>query len=149
MKRVVAFMLLVAATALPALAAEELQTRDLPPVTRMEAPAHPPVEIVRDGQPRAVVYVADAKPSEELKRLVDELVEVVRLSTGATLERIDQPPAADRTAIVIGDCDESRRGGIDAKQIYAAGFGSFAPRGPNTTAAGKAKNRRVQVVITR
>jgi len=122
MKRVVAFMLLVAATALPALAAEELQTRDLPPVTRMEAPAHPPVEIVRDGQPRALVYVADTDPSPTLKRLVDELVEVVRLSTGAALKLVDQPPTADRTAIVIGDCGESRRAGIDARQIPIEGF---------------------------
>jgi len=122
MKRLVAIAFLAGATGLPALAAEELQTRDLPPVTRMDAPEHPAVEIVRDRRPRAVVYVADTDPSSTLKRLVDELVEVVRLSTGATLERIDQPPAADRPAIVIGDCDESRRAGIDAEQIPVEGF---------------------------
>jgi hypothetical protein len=31
-----------------------MQPRDLTPVTWLEAPAHPPVEIVRDGQARAV-----------------------------------------------------------------------------------------------
>jgi len=122
MKRLLFLMVLGVAVAFPALAAEELKPRDLTPVTWMEAPAHPPVEIVRDGQPRAVVFVADREPSATLKRLVDELVEVVRLSTGATLERVDQPPAGDRTAIVIGDCDEARRAGIDAKQIPVEGF---------------------------
>lgn len=37
--------------------------------------------------------------------------------------------------------------GINKNKVYAAGFGPYAPRASNATAAGKAKNRRVQVVI--
>jgi len=113
---------LAAVMVLPALAGADLQPRDLTPVTRLEAPAHPPVEIVREGRARAVVYVADRNPSANLKRLVDEVVEVVRLSTSATLERVAQPPAADQPALVIGDCEETRQAGIDAAQVPIEGF---------------------------
>lgn len=39
--------------------------------------------------------------------------------------------------------------GIDKKRVYAAGFGDQVPRDTNATAAGKARNRRVEIVITR
>ena len=66
----------------------ELKPRDLPPVTWKKAPAHPPVEVVRDGLARAVIFVADPAPSPKLERLVDELIEVIRLSSGAELKRV-------------------------------------------------------------
>ena len=122
MKRLMAFSALAAAMAFPTLAGTELKPRDLTPVTWMEAPAHQPVDLVRDGRAQVVAFVADRNPSANLKRLVDELVEVVRLGTGATLERVDHPPLADRPAIVIGDCDETRQAGIDAGQIPVEGF---------------------------
>jgi chemotaxis protein MotB len=37
--------------------------------------------------------------------------------------------------------------GIDAARLSAAGYGEFHPRGPNTTAEGRARNRRVDLVI--
>ena len=122
MKRLAGVAALAAAMAASAAPGAELQPRDLTPVTRLEAPAHSPVEIVREGSARAVVFVASHGPSANLERLVDELVEVVRLGTGATLERVDRPPAADRPAIVIGDCDETRQAGIDATRIPIEGF---------------------------
>jgi len=120
--------------ALAALAGEELKPRDLTPVTWLAAPAHPPVEIVRDGQARAVVYVADPKGREPFtpkrrgdrppmfRQMVDQLVETVRLATGATLELVGEPLPADRPAIVIGDCEETRKAGIDAAHIPVEGF---------------------------
>ena len=114
LRRFIAFSALSAAMAFPALAGAERQPRDLTPVISMKAPAHPPVELVRKGRARAVVYVADRNPSATLKRLAAEMVEVIRLSTGATLERVAQLPPADRPAIVIGDCGETRKAGIDA-----------------------------------
>ncbi|HUT32933.1 MAG TPA: DUF4838 domain-containing protein [Phycisphaerae bacterium] len=141
MKRFIAFPFLVAAMTVPALAGAELKPRDLTPVTWLEAPAHPPVEIVREGRARAVVYVADPRGSEKfdrkkhgsyppaLPRLSNELVEVVRLSTGATLERVEQAPAAGQPAIVIGDCEESRQAGIDATKVPLEGF--VVKTGPN------------------
>jgi hypothetical protein len=134
MKQFNVFAALTVAMALPALAGDELKPRDLTPVTWLEALVHPPVEIVRDGQPRAVVYLADPRATEkfdpkkhrgfpaELPRLVQELVEVVRLSSGATLELVTEPPPADRPAIVIGDCDQTRKAGIDATNIAVEGF---------------------------
>ena len=69
MKRLFAFTALAAATAVPALAGTELQPRDLTPVNWMEAPAHRPVELVRSGRARAVVFVADRNPSANLAKL--------------------------------------------------------------------------------
>ncbi len=96
--------------------------RDLSPVSWRKAPAHAPVEIVQDGEPRAVVFVTDAEPGRELDLMVKELIEVVRLSTGATLEQVAKPPARDQVAIIIGDCDETRKAGIDAAKIPVEGF---------------------------
>jgi hypothetical protein len=133
-KQFIAFAALAVAMALPALAGDELKPRDLTPVTWLDTPSHPPVGIVSNGQPRAVVYLADPRATEkfdpkkqrgfssELPRLVQELVEVIRLSTGATLELVEQPPPADQPAIVIGDCDQTRKDGIDATKIPVEGF---------------------------
>ena len=104
------------------LADGELKPRDLPPVTWKKALAHPPVEIVRDGRARAAIFVADPAPSPKLERLVDELIEVIRLSSGAELERVDKAPPAGQTAIFIGDCEAAREAGIDAVKIPIEGF---------------------------
>lgn len=39
--------------------------------------------------------------------------------------------------------------GIPEEGIYAAGFGEYAPRDTNASAAGRSRNRRVEIVITR
>jgi hypothetical protein len=128
MKRLIVFTGLLATVSPTLLAGAELQPRDLSPVTWIKATRHLPVEIVRDGQARAVVYVANPRAAEPfvlerrgqrppvLKQLVDELLETVRLSTGTTLEMIEEPPPPDRSAIVIGDCDDARRAGIDGNR---------------------------------
>jgi len=100
----------------------DLKPPDLPPVTWKNAPAHPPVEIVRNGQAKAVVYVAEQNPSATLKRLIDELIDVIQLSTGAKLKVVSELPPADQPAIVIGECEETREAGIDAKEIPVEGF---------------------------
>ena len=58
MKRLSALAALSTTLALP-VAGDETRPRDLTPVTWLDAPSHPPVEIVRDGKARAAVYVAD------------------------------------------------------------------------------------------
>jgi formylglycine-generating enzyme required for sulfatase activity len=114
------------------------QVRDLTPVTLLETPSHAPVELVRDGKPRAVVYVADPRGRANfdprdyrqcnapfppvLPRLVHELLEVIRLSTGGALEQVDRPPRPGQPAIIIGDCEETRLAGIDAAQLPIEGF---------------------------
>jgi len=98
------------------------QTPDLTPVTFHATVPHDPVSLVRDGQPLAAVYVADANPSANLTRLVAELVESVRLTSGAQLEVVKEAPPAERPAIILGDGEESRRAGIDAARIPVEGF---------------------------
>ncbi len=39
--------------------------------------------------------------------------------------------------------------GVDPQTLVASGYGEFQPVSPNDSAAGKAKNRRVEIVITR
>jgi len=118
----VAAVLVWRAMAADRIAQPDPRARDLAPVTWLDAPAHPPVEIVREGEARAVIHVAESAPSATLRRLVDELVEVIRLITGAALQRAAEMPPADRPAIVIGDCDETRRAGIDAAKLPVEGF---------------------------
>lgn len=96
--------------------------RDLMPVTRLEAPAHPPVELVRGGQARAVIWLADTNTTPNLKRLLGELAEVVKLSTGAELPIVQTRPAAGQPAIVIGAGEETRAAGIDAAALPVEGF---------------------------
>jgi len=38
--------------------------------------------------------------------------------------------------------------GIDPKRIYAAGYSYYKPMGSNSTASGRAKNRRVAIVVS-
>ena len=52
------------ASALPA-AAVELNPSDLPAVTILKVAEHAPVDIVRDGKAKAVIYLADPKPSAD------------------------------------------------------------------------------------
>ena len=114
-------MLLTFASA--GLAGEDpLKVKDLTPVTIHPAPQHDPVVIVRGGQPVARIYVADPKPDQTLEILIVELIEAIRLSTGAELEIVDAMPPADQPAIVIGDCPASRAAGIHAKEIPVEGF---------------------------
>jgi hypothetical protein len=115
-------MLSASASATDATAGGQRQTPDLTPVTFLEAASHPAVELVRDGRPLAVVYVAVPNPSTNLNLMVDELVEVVRLSSGARLERVQTFPPADQPAIIIGDCEASRQAGIVAADIAIEGF---------------------------
>ena len=100
----------------------QVQTPDLTPVTFLDAPAQAPVTLVREGKPSAVICLADPQPTTNLAILVSELVEDIRLTTGARLELVRTPPAAGSAAIVIGDCEESRRAGIDAARIPIEGF---------------------------
>jgi hypothetical protein len=87
----------------------DIQRADLSPVTVLPAPRHEPVKLVATGQALGQIFVAEPAPSAKLKVLVAELVEAVRLTTGAELPVVKDPPAADKPAIIIGDCPESPR----------------------------------------
>jgi hypothetical protein len=99
-----------------------MQARDLTPVTMKAALSHKPVDIVKAAQPVAKVYLAEAKPSATLQTLVAELQTVIKLSTGAELERVTAAPAADVPAIIIGDCPEARAAGLDGTKMPLGGF---------------------------
>lgn len=104
-----------------ATAAVDLNPADIPAVTIEKAPQHAPIEITRNGEAKAVIYLADPKPSKNLKRLMQELIEAVRLTTGSTLKLVDQLPA-EGPVIVIGDCQASREVGISAADLPIEGF---------------------------
>ena len=120
--RVCLLAILPMLSAAAAAAVEPAQTPDLTPVRFLPAADHAPVVLVRDGAPVAQVYVAEANRSSSLKLLIDELLEVVRLTSGAQLTLATEPPPADQPAIVIGDCEESRQAGIVAADIPIEGF---------------------------
>ena len=114
--------LLTAMLAIAVMGDDGTRPPDLTAVRWMDPPSHAPLEIVRDGKAVAAVYVAAPSAGGNLKRLIDELFEVVSLGTGATLERLDQPPPPNRPAIMIGDCPETRAAGIDPATIAPEGF---------------------------
>ncbi len=122
MRQVVSCGILWVLAACGAMAEDRAGPRDLTPVTLLQAPAHPAVEIVRDGAAKAVVYVVDPQPSENLKVLAAEFVDVIQARTGATIERVTEAPAAGQPAVIIGDCEETRRAGIDAAALPIEGF---------------------------
>ena len=43
----------------------------------------------------------------------------------------------------------AEQGGIDPRRLAAAGYGEWRPRYPNTSAANRARNRRVEIVLLR
>ena len=98
-----------------------LHIADLTPATLHPTPDHPPVPIVRDGQAKAVIYVAVGERSETLDLLLGELVESIRLSTGAELKMVDTMPSADVPAIIVGASAETGKL-IDATTIPLEGF---------------------------
>ncbi len=102
-------------------AQQHVQVADLTPVTLHPVDDHPPVPLVSKGQPRAVIYVAQAHRSERLKLLLAELVETIRLTTGAELSIVDQPPATDQPALIIGASPETHHR-IDATTIPIEGY---------------------------
>jgi hypothetical protein len=124
MKAVVAMAVCMLATA------EDLtKAPDLMPVTLRTAPKHKPVELVRKGKAKAVVYVAP-RPRKTLQKrrvrprdvMVKELLKAVKLTSGAELAIVTEVPAADQPAIIIGDCEASRKAGIDTSKIPVDGF---------------------------
>lgn len=119
---IVLFSVLTFAATLPAAGADAPKAPDLMPVTQLETPEHDPVDIVRDKRARAVIYVADPDPNEKLKTLVDELVEVIKLSTGAEIPIVKTRPRRRQPAIVIGDCKQAREAGIKAGKLPPEGF---------------------------
>ena len=114
---------LMAATGQP-----HTEAADLTPVTLHPAPKHAPVEIVTDGQARAVIYVAAKERSEELKSLLAILVDAIRESTGAELKIVEEMPSPETPAIIVGASQESASS-VDAATIPIEGFRILT--GPN------------------
>jgi len=105
---------------------DPLQQPDLAPVEVKAAPSHAPVELVRKGQARAVVYVAPPAVTNQrgqaFETLLGELVEVIELSTSARLPMVEEMPGPEQPAIVIGDCAAARAAGIAADALPYEGF---------------------------
>ena len=102
---------------------KHLQVKDLSPVKPLQAASHAPLVLAKDGRPQAVIQVNVDRPGGQLTILVRELVTVIELLTGATLPVVvGQPVPPDVTAVVIGDCAESRQAGIDAARLPIEGF---------------------------
>ena len=118
----ICFIVVGITQAVYAMNADYLRVKDLTPITINKTPQHESIYIVRDGTPKAKIYVAETNPSQNLKILIEELIEVIRLSTGAELEVVDLMPAAGEPALVIGDCEASRKAGINAAKIPIEGF---------------------------
>ncbi|WP_158624816.1 OmpA family protein [Gynurincola endophyticus] len=98
--------------------------------------------------------------SEELKKTsyksLDELAQILKddnrliITIEGHTDNVGLPEnnlaLSERRALRVKQYIESK--GIDSKRIKAIGFGDTKPIADNTTAAGKSKNRRVEIQIT-
>ena len=79
-----------------------------------------------------------------LKKYADTNVTIEGHTDSSGSDAINQPLSERRAQAVS---NEIQAQGVDAARITATGYGSTQPVGDNTTAAGKAANRRVEVAI--
>lgn len=105
---------------------DPLHRADLAPVEALSRPHHEPVPLAREGRAEAVVYaappVAGHQRGRAFETMLRELLEVIELSTGAKLAMVEEPPAPEQPAVIIGDCAEARAAGIAADTLPYEGF---------------------------
>jgi outer membrane protein OmpA-like peptidoglycan-associated protein len=82
--------------------------------------------------------------AETLKKYADTNVIVEGHTDNSGSDAINQPLSQRRAQAVANTLTNE---GIDASRITSNGYGSSQPVGDNSTAAGKAANRRVEVAI--
>jgi len=93
---------------------------DLNPVTFRQAPAHAPVVLVENGQPKGRIVMM-----ENIAARIDMLAElqnVIELTTGTRLPVERGKLEGDAPALVIGDCPQARAAGIDPDALDYEGF---------------------------
>ena len=98
----------------------------LAPAVFRSAPAHKPVELVKNGEAVGVIYIAPAVSIDQrgtaFDVLLEEMHEVIELTTGATLPVVSELPAPDVPAIIIGTCEASEAEGIRSEELPYEGF---------------------------
>jgi outer membrane protein OmpA-like peptidoglycan-associated protein len=95
-------------------------------------------ELQPESRPVLKEIAATLKQHAELKILIEGHTDHVG-TPASNLSLSDARAAAVKTALVS-------QFGIDAGRITTRGFGDTKPAAPNTTATGRAQNRRVEVV---
>ena len=123
----IAILLCIVCTSEKCMATE--YPKDLNPVTFKRAPTHPPVVLVEDGEPRAMIVVMGKAKSMKIyggdnpariwDNAVSTLQQFIRAATDAELPILRSEdgamPAVEGTAIVIGDCPEAAAAGLVGK----------------------------------
>ena len=79
-----------------------------------------------------------------LKKYADTNVVVEGHTDSSGGDKINQPLSQRRAQAVANEIEAQ---GVDATRVTATGYGSTQPVGDNSTVAGKAANRRVEVAI--
>jgi len=82
--------------------------------------------------------------AETLQKYADTKVVIEGHTDNSGSDAINQPLSQRRAQAVANSITSS---GVDVSRITATGYGSTQPVADNTTAAGKATNRRVEVAI--
>jgi len=82
--------------------------------------------------------------SETLKKYADTNVVIEGHTDNSGSDAINKPLSERRAQAVANNLTSN---GVDSGRITATGYGSTQPVGDNSTAAGKAANRRVEVAI--
>ena len=126
------FVLVSAAAAEP-----PQQAPDLFPVQVKALAGVPPVALVKDGKPLAKIYVMrpGAKPSLAAHRnnptnvAISHLQAFIKQATGAELEIVLSPTEIMAPGIVVGNCPQAKKAGLDGTTMPIGGFGITAADG--------------------
>lgn len=100
--------------AVSAFAAPPWDAEDLNPVKQKSVLKHPPVALVKDGKPVAVIATSGrATGAADLQRFIQS-------ATGAKLPIVKAIPKGP--AIVLGDCEEAAALGLESAKLPPEGF---------------------------
>jgi outer membrane protein OmpA-like peptidoglycan-associated protein len=151
----------------PSVPAKGDQTESLDPGHRFDTAALPPGNIAPAGGCTGDVQAAARQVEVHFARgrahldgagksAVDRLVGALNACPGAALSVAGHADASGRARRNLTLSKRRARGvtaylidkGIDASRLAAVGYGEARPVAPNNTQANRAKNRRIEVVIT-
>lgn len=94
---------------------------DLNPVSFPPPPAHAPIPLVENSQPRATICVMAVPGGRESDAALAELKTCLREATGVELP-VSTGKLVEGPAIVIGACPEAAAAGLDGARMPVEGF---------------------------
>jgi len=100
--------------------ASELNPPDLNPAEILKKPKHNPVDLVTNGQAVAEIYYGE-NCGRQVATVTKELISAIKDATGADI-KIVKKLTPDKPTLIIGDCPEAKKAGLDGTKMPIEGF---------------------------